>query len=138
MKNNGTQDKNNLHGIDDIANFHSFDGFDNSDSFDGFLRSQLLKDSQYLDDEDFTLALLKKLPSKKKISRLQESLILIIPILVISLLVFSQFSLAAIIIKTWVLLNIMNITTALQLSLLFFFISILGTTYWLAKQCRLV
>jgi hypothetical protein len=126
MKNNGTQDK---------SNFHSSDGFD---SFDEFLRSQLLKDSQYLDDENFTLALFKKLPNKKKISRLQEILILIIPLLVISLLVSSQFPVAAIIIKTWVLLNIMNITTALQLSLLFFFISVLGTTYWLAKQCRLV
>jgi hypothetical protein len=129
MKNNGTQDK---------SNFHSSDGFDGLDSFDEFLRSQLLKDSQYLDDEDFTLALFKKLPNKKKISRLQEILILIIPFLVISLLVSSQFPVAAIIIKTWVLLNIMNITTAFQLSLLFFFISVLGTTYWLAKQCRLV
>jgi hypothetical protein len=132
MKNNGTQDKSNFHSSD------GFDGFDGLDSFDEFLRSQLLKDSQYRDDEDFTLALFKKLPNKKKISRLQEILILIIPFLVISLLVSSQFPVAAIIIKTWVLLNIMNITTAFQLSLLFFFISVLGTTYWLAKQCRLV
>jgi hypothetical protein len=111
---------------------------DTKDTFDNFLSSELQKSNVYLEDDNFTAQLMKKLPHKKKLSRLQEGLIIFVPLIIISLTVFSQLPILAFIIKIGVLLNLMNSTTAAQLSLLFFLVAILSVSYWLAKKIRII
>jgi hypothetical protein len=108
------------------------------DTFDNFLSSELQKNNFYLEDDNFTDQLMEKLPHKEKLSRLQEGLIIFVPLIIISLTVFSQLPILAFIIKIGVLLNLMNATTAAQLSLLFFLVAILSASYWLAKKIRIV
>jgi hypothetical protein len=110
----------------------------NLDTFDLFLCSELQKESCYLEDDDFTRQVMKKLPQKKTLSRLQENLILFVPLIVISLTVFAQLPILAFVIKIGVLFTLMNATSIAQLSLLLFLVAILSASYWLAKKFRII
>jgi hypothetical protein len=108
------------------------------DTFDNFLSSEFQKNNFYLESDNFTDQLMQKLPHKKKLSRLQESLIVFVPLIIISLVVFAQLPILAFIIKIGVLVNLMNATTAAQLSLMLFLVAMLCASFWLAKKFRIV
>ncbi len=116
---------------------HSSDGSSN-DSFDAFLTKHLQQANTYLPDDDFSVRVMQQLPTPKKLSRLQERLIIMIPLLIISLFVLSQFSVLAVIIKLWTWLSIMDFTNILQIGILTTLAVISGAVFWFAKQLRII
>ena len=116
---------------------HPSDGSSN-DSFDDFLTKHLQQAQVYLPDDDFTARVIKQLPAPKKLSLWQERLIIIIPLLVISVLVLSQFPVLAVLIKVWVLFWTVDLSGLLQVGFLMSIAAILGATFWFAKQMRVI
>jgi hypothetical protein len=108
------------------------------ESFDAFLAKRLQQTQVYLPDDDFSARVMQQLPAPKKISRWQERLIIMIPLLIISLFVLSQFSVLAVIIKLWTWLSIMDFTTILQIGILTTLAVISGAAFWFAKQLRII
>ena len=74
-------------------------------NFDDFLRQQLQTSSEYIDDGGFAAQVMAGLPTPKRLNRWLEMLIVAVPVVVISLLVISQFSLLQLIqpVYAWVL-----------------------------------
>ncbi len=107
------------------------------DSFELFLRQQLQHKQSYLDDGDFSARVMASLPAPRKLSRLQERLILLVPVAVITLLILSQFSLASGI-KAWYALLTMDVTRLLELGLLLALTAVSAACYWIARQLRLI
>ena len=116
---------------------HPSDGSSN-DSFDDFLTKHLQQAQVYLPDDDFTARVIEQLPAPKKLSLWQERLIIIIPLLVISVLVLSQFPVLAVLIKVWVLFWTVDLSGLLQVGFLMSIAAILGATFWFAKQLRVI
>lgn len=113
------------------------DHFDN-DSFDGFLTQQFQQAQPYLLDDGFVAQVMGKLPAPKKLSVWQERLIIIIPFVIISLLVLSQFHVLAILIKLWTLLMSVNVAGLLKIGLLTTIAVISCASFWFAKQFKLI
>jgi len=109
-----------------------------SDAFDLFLKKQLHDTQPYLADDDFTARVMNSLPAPKKLSRWQERLIIVVPLLIISLLVLSQFSLIAVLIKLWTLLVSMDFTQLMQVGMLISIAAISGASFWFARQLKLI
>lgn len=109
-----------------------------SDDFDNFLSKQLQHSQPYLQDDNFTEQVMGKLPAAKKLSRWQERLIIIVPLIVISLLVLSQFSILAALIKFWIFIQGANVASLLQLGLFITVAVISGASIWFAKQFKLI
>ncbi len=108
------------------------------DNFDAFLSKHLQQTQAYLPDDDFTARVMQQLPAPKKLSLWQERLIIAIPLLIISLLVLSQFSVLAVIIKLWMLLVTTSLTNILQVGILTAVAVISGVAFWFAKQVRVL
>lgn len=108
------------------------------DSFDVFLRARLQQTKPYLHDENFTAQVMARLPAPKKLLRWQERLIIAVPLLIISILVLSQNSLLAFIIKAWVMLSVISVQNLFQLVLEVSLVALLAVSYWLAKKGRLL
>jgi hypothetical protein len=108
------------------------------DDFDNFLCTQLQHAHEYLPDASFTTNVMAKLPAQKKLGRWQERLIIVIPCTLITLLVLSQFSVIALIIKSWVWLSLIDVTGWLQLSLIMFVAGLLGIAGWFIKERHLL
>lgn len=108
------------------------------DEFDNFLSKQLQHSQAYLQDDNFTAQVMGKLPAAKKLSRLQERLIIVIPLVVISLLVLSQFSVIAVLVKLWTFIMGAQVASLLQLGLLITIAVISGASIWFAKQSKLI
>jgi antibiotic biosynthesis monooxygenase (ABM) superfamily enzyme len=108
------------------------------DNFDIFLTKHLQQAQTYLPDDDFTARVINQLPAPKKLARWQERLIIMIPLVVISLLVLSQFSVLAVFIKLWVLLLTAGVTGLLQVGILTTIAVVSGATFWFAKQLRII
>lgn len=107
------------------------------DNFELFLREQLQHNQPYLDDGDFSAKLMARLPAPRRLSRLQERLILLVPLAVISLLVLSQFSITSGV-KAWYLLLSMDFASLLKLGVLLAITAVSAASYWIAKQIRLI
>lgn len=116
---------------------HPSDGSSN-DSFDAFLTKHLQQAHNYLPDDDFSARVMQQLPAPKTLSLWQERLIIMVPLLVISLLVLSQFSVLAVLIKMWVLLVTTSFTSILQIGILTTVVVISGAAFWFAKQTRVI
>lgn len=116
---------------------HPSDGSSN-DSFDAFLTKHLQQAQNYLPDDDFSARVIQQLPAPKTLSLWQERLIIMVPLLVISLLVLSQFSVLAVLIKMWVLLVTTSFTSILQIGILTTVVVISGAAFWFAKQTRVI
>jgi hypothetical protein len=116
---------------------HPSDGSSN-DSFDAFLTKHLQQAHHYLPDDDFSARVMQQLPAPKTLSLWQERLIIMVPLLVISLLVLSQFSVLAVLIKMWVLLLTTSFTSILQIGILTTVVVISGAAFWFAKQTRVI
>lgn len=116
---------------------HPSDGSSNN-SFDAFLTKHLQQAQSYLPDDDFSARVMQQLPAPKKLSRWQERLIIMIPLVIISLFVLSQFSVLAVIIKLWTWLSIMDFTSILQIGILTAVAVISGAAFWFAKQLRII
>jgi hypothetical protein len=108
------------------------------DNFDVFLTKHLQQAQIYLPDDDFTAGVINQLPAPKKLARWQERLIIMIPLVVISLLVLSQFSVLAVLIKLWALVLTAGITSLLQIGVLTTIAVVSGATFWFAKQMRII
>ena len=109
-----------------------------SDAFDLFLKKQLHDTQPYLADDDFTARVMGSLPAPKKLSRWQERLIIVVPLFIISLLVISQFSLLAVVIKLWTLVVSMDLTQLMQIGMLVSVAAIFGACFWFARQLKLI
>jgi hypothetical protein len=107
-------------------------------SFDGFLSNQLQQAQPYLEDDNFTMQVMERLPAAKKLSRWQERLIIIVPLIVISLLVLSQFSVIGMLVKLWTFLLAAQVSSLLQLGLFTTIVVISGASFWFAKQSKLI
>jgi len=107
-------------------------------SFDNFLSAQLQQSHPYLMDDNFTAQVMAKLPAAKKLSLWQERLIIAVPLLIISLLVVSQFSVIAILIKLWTLLMVADVASLFAIGLAVSAVSISGASFWFAKQSKLI
>lgn len=83
----------------------------NDTKFDDFLRQQLQGASVYLDDGDFSAAVMAGLPAKKRLNPWLEKLIVLLPVSVIAILVVSQFSLREIIQPAYAWLLTLDIST---------------------------
>ena len=116
---------------------HPSDGNSN-DSFDVFLTKHLQQANTYLPDDDFSARVMQQLPAPKKLSRWQERLIILIPLVIISLFVLSQFSILAVIIKLWTWLSIMDFMSILQIGILTTLAVISGAGLWFAKQLKII
>ena len=108
------------------------------DCFDNFLRTQFKQAQPYLMDENFTANVIAKLPEHKKLSRLHERLIILIPLIIISVLVLSQFSLVAFVIKAWTWLFVVDVTNFVKVAASLAIISFGFIGIWFAKQCRIL
>jgi hypothetical protein len=86
-----------------------------NDDFEQMLSARLQQAQPYLSDDNFTTNVMQTLSTRKALSPLQERLIKIIPVLIISVLVLSQFSAVAIFAGAWKLLFTLNSTHLLQL-----------------------
>jgi antibiotic biosynthesis monooxygenase (ABM) superfamily enzyme len=107
-------------------------------SFDNFLTQQFQQAQPYLLDDGFAAQVMGKLPAPKKLSVWQERLIIIIPFIIISLLVLSQFHLLAVVIKLWTLLMVVNVAVLLKIGLLTSIAVISCASFWFAKQFKLI
>lgn len=107
------------------------------DNFELFLREQLQQHQHYVEDGDFSARVMSSLPAPRRLSRLQERLILLVPLIVISLLVLSQFSLTSGL-KTWYLLLSLDFTSLLKLGVILAISAVSAASYWMAKQFRLI
>lgn len=116
---------------------HPSDGSSN-DRFDAFLTKHLQQANTYLPDDDFSARVMQQLPAPKKLSRLQERLIILIPLLIISLLVLSQFSVLAVFIKVWILFLTTSFTSLLQIGILTIVSVVFGAALWFAKEIKLI
>jgi len=108
------------------------------DSFDSFLRRQLQQSQPYVMDDNFSAQVMAKLPARKKLSPLQERLIIALPVVIITLLILSQFSLLAIAINVWTWLVALNLGSLLKIGLATILLAISTASYWVAKQSRLI
>jgi hypothetical protein len=61
-----------------------------------------------------------------------------VPLILISALVLSQFSVLAILIKLWTLLISANVAGLLQIGLFATIASVCGASYWFAKQSKIM
>jgi len=111
-------------------------GSDNG--FDNFLSAQLKQAQPYLMDDVFTAQVMTKLPPVKKLSVWQERLIIVVPLLIISVLVISQFSILAVIIKLWALVFSVGVANLLSIALAISAVVLCGASYWFAKQVKLI
>ena len=109
-----------------------------SDAFDHFLMKQLQQNQPYLADDNFTAKIMESLPAPRKLSQWQERLIILVPLIIISLLVLSQFSVVAIFIKLWILAVGMNVAQLLQIGFIVSVTIISGASLWFARQSRLI
>jgi hypothetical protein len=108
------------------------------DNFDVFLTKQLQQAQTYLPDDDFTARVMQQLPAPKKLSLWQERLIILVPLMIISVLVLSQFSLLAVIIKLWTWLSVMDFMSILQIGILTTIAVISCASFWFAKQLKVI
>lgn len=108
------------------------------ESFDAFLTKHLQQANTYLPDDDFSVRVMQQLPAPKKLSRLQERLIIMIPLLIISLLVLSQFSALAVLIKVWTLFLTTSFVSLLQIGILTTISVVFGAALWFAKEIKLI
>jgi len=123
-----------------IIQHHNQDhpGHLDDDNFDVFLTKQLQQTQTYLPDDDFTARVMQQLPAPKKLSLWQERLIILIPLMIISVLVLSQFSLLATMIKLWVWLSMMDFTSILQVGIVTTIAVISCAMFWFAKQLKII
>ena len=121
-----------------IIQHHNRDHTNHSgnDNFEALLTKHLQQAQTYLPDDDFTARVMQQLPAPKKLSLWQERLIILIPLVVISMLVLSQFSLLAVLIKLWTLFLTTNITSLLQIGALTTIAVVSGAAFWFARQCK--
>lgn len=108
-----------------------------SDNFELLLREQLQQNQPYLEDGDFSARVMASLPAPRRLSRLQERLILLLPLAIISLLVLSQFSLTSGI-KAWYTLLSLDVASLLKLGVVLAISAVSAACYWIAKQIRLI
>jgi hypothetical protein len=71
------------------------------DSFDDFLAEHLREAQTYLPDDGFTASVISVLPAPNTRKPLAEYLIIGVPLLIISLLVFSQFPFTSVFGGVW-------------------------------------
>ncbi|RYY76888.1 MAG: hypothetical protein EOO52_05185 [Gammaproteobacteria bacterium] len=109
-----------------------------NDAFDDFLAKQFRASQPYIADDNFTSEVMSSLPAPKKLSVLQERLIILVPLLLISALVISQFSIVAVLIKLWVFLVGMSFAQLMQIGSLISVAIISGASLWFARQLRLI
>lgn len=108
------------------------------EQFDNFLSAQLKQSQPYLMDDNFSAKVMAQLPQQKKLSAWQERLIIVLPLVLISLLVLSQFSLVAIVVKLWTMLFVIDLPSMLRAGLIFSAAALCGACYWFAKQAKLI
>jgi hypothetical protein len=108
------------------------------DNFDDFLTQQLREQQPYLPDDGFSAGVMAQLTNERRLSRRTERLIIGIPLLSISLLVFSQLPMAeaATLMSRW--LVALEPVALLKLGALFSFGILLGCGGWFARQLRLL
>lgn len=110
-----------------------------NDSFDNFLSSQLRQAQPYLDDDNFTAQVVGQLPAaNKKLSPWQERLIILIPLVIISSLVLSQFPVMELLISLWTFILGAQLASLLQLGLFTTIAVISGASIWFAKQFKII
>lgn len=117
---------------------HSNSSFSEGDAFDRFLEKQLQENQPYLIDDNFTARVMGGLPAPKKLSVWQERLIIMVPLFIISLMVISQFSMLAVLIKLWTIVVSMNLTQLMQIGVLVSVAVISGASFWFARQLKLI
>lgn len=108
------------------------------DGFDNFLRSHLQQAQPYLMDDDFSAKVMAQLPAPKMLSPLQERLIITVPLVIITLLILSQFSLLEVGIRLWTWLVALNLGSLLKIGLTMMVLAVSTASYWVAKQSRLI
>jgi hypothetical protein len=112
--------------------------FSQDESFENFLSAQLKQSQPYLMDDKFSAQVMAKLPAAKKLSVWQERLIIGLPLVVISLLVISQFSLLSVGVRLWTFLVVADVAGLVKMGLAISVIAFGGASYWFAKQAKLV
>jgi len=108
------------------------------DGFDNFLSAHLQKSQPYLMDDEFTSQVMAKLPAAKKLPVWKERLIIFVPVLIITLLVVSQFPVLEVLIKMWTLLFVVDVASLLKIGLAISIAAISGASFWAAKQFKLI
>lgn len=108
------------------------------DGFDSFLRKQLQQENPYLDDDNFSANVMARLPAPKKLSRLQERLIIGVPLVIITLLILSQFSPLVVAIKIWTWLVALNFNSLFKIGFAMIVLAVSSASYWMAKQSRIL
>lgn len=104
-----------------------------TDSFDDFLAGHLRQSQNYLADDGFTVGVMNALPASKTRKSIAAYLITGIPLLVISLLVFSQFPFASVFGGIWYWLIQVDATGWLQLGMGVSACMIMGGLAWFMR-----
>ena len=108
------------------------------DDFDRFLSQQLTQAQPYLMDDGFAAQVMTQLSPVKKLARGQERLILVLPVLLISALVLSQFSPLAIMVGLWTWLVTLSFTGLVKTGVVFAAVAVAGACGWMIRDSRLV
>lgn len=111
---------------------------DKPDSFDVFLSAQLQESRPYLMDDGFALQVMNKLPATKKLSRWQERFIILVPLIIISVLVFSQPLILGVCVKTLYLFLDISVVGYLKIAVTMVAAALAGVGFWFAKEVKLI
>jgi hypothetical protein len=65
-------------------------------------------------------------------------MIILVPLILISFLVLSQFSVVGILVKLWVLIMSTNVASLLQFGMMVTIAVICGSSFWFAKQLKII
>ena len=109
-----------------------------NDDFEQMLSARLQQAQPYLSDDNFTAGVMQNLSPKKPLTPLQEWLIKVIPTLIISLLVLSQFSPVAMFGSAWRLLLGLDTIHVLAMGVAMALAILCGAITWFAKQTKVI
>lgn len=106
------------------------------DAFDDFLAEQLRQGQDYLPDEGFTAGVISALPAPKARNRLLEYVIIGVPLLIISALVFSQFPFLTVVRTVWFWLVQVNTWDWFTVSIVASACMTVAATFWFVQAAN--
>jgi len=103
-------------------------------TFDDFLAKHLQVQHDYIDDDGFSARVMVNLPAPRKMSTLLEKLIIGVPVLLIAVLVFSQFPWRTMIQPAYATLLTINAVDMVKVGFVLFTIMSVSMVVWSAKR----
>lgn len=107
-------------------------------TFDDFLAKHLQTKHGYIDDDGFSARVIANLPAPRKINTLLEKLIIGLPVLLISVLVLSQFPWRELIQPAYAIILTMDTVMVMKTGVALFAVMSVATIFWCAKRLDMI